>query len=91
MTRSCFRASHQRLKIRRRRSAGIGATRDGKSGAGKPVTTTPEGDACPRPTLHVPPDDLYAAAVELEQTGPVEWVNSGAETVVLIPPATNYD
>jgi len=55
------------------------------------VTTTPEGDACPRPTLHVPPDDLYAAAVELEQTGPVEWVNSGAETVVLIPPATNYD
>lgn len=42
-------------------------------------------------TLHVTSDDLYAAAVELEQTGPVEWVDQGGETVVLIPPATNYD
>ncbi|MFJ1733174.1 hypothetical protein [Streptomyces sp. NPDC088254] len=45
----------------------------------------------PMTTLHVPPDDLYAAAVELEQTGRVEWVDQGGETVVLIPPATNYD
>ncbi|MFI8091519.1 hypothetical protein ACIF9R_24895 [Streptomyces sp. NPDC086080] len=42
-------------------------------------------------TLHVTPDDLYAAAMELEQTSPVEWVGRAGETVVLIPPATNYD
>ncbi|MEU0942483.1 hypothetical protein ABZ379_06755 [Streptomyces canus] len=42
-------------------------------------------------TLHVTSDDLYASAVELEQTGPVEWVGQGGETVVLIPSATNVD
>ncbi|MFB7597587.1 hypothetical protein [Streptomyces sp. NPDC056160] len=42
-------------------------------------------------TRHVTPDDLYAAAVELEQTGSVEWDDQGGETVVLIPLATNYD
>ncbi|MDX3020113.1 hypothetical protein [Streptomyces acidiscabies] len=41
--------------------------------------------------LHVTPDDLYAAAVELEQTGSVEWVGQDGETAVLIPAATNYD
>ncbi|MFJ4622177.1 hypothetical protein [Streptomyces sp. NPDC088812] len=48
--------------------------------------------AAPMTTLHVTPDDLYAAAVELKkQTGRVEWVDQGGETVVLIPPATNDD
>jgi hypothetical protein len=47
--------------------------------------------SAPMTTLHVTPDDLYASAVELEQTGPGEWVDQGGETVVLIPPATNYD
>ncbi|NUQ96204.1 MAG: hypothetical protein HOY79_06440 [Streptomyces sp.] len=38
--------------------------------------------SAPMTTLHVASDDLYAAAVELEQTGPVEWVDQGCETVV---------
>ncbi|MCT9105285.1 hypothetical protein [Streptomyces mirabilis] len=47
--------------------------------------------SAPMTTLQVTSDDLYAATVELEQTGPAERVDQGGETVVLIPPATNYD
>jgi hypothetical protein len=47
--------------------------------------------SAPVTTIHVSPDDLYAAAEELERTGQVEWVDQGGETVVLTLPVSSGD